>query len=105
MTTFNPTTPRLDWPNCWKLYADVHRERIRAHTKHGANGNSREDASFTDPEWLPILMEELGEAAHVLTYDAWPPAGSTQSQELRKELIQVAAMACAWIAAIDEANK
>ena len=80
-----------------KVYEDVHMERERAHIKHGANGNSREDQDWLDGEWLPILMEEVGEAAHELTYDV----GSGRRPRLRKELLQVAAMACAWIDAID----
>jgi NTP pyrophosphatase (non-canonical NTP hydrolase) len=75
----------------------VHRERIRAHLKHGAAGNSREDQPWDEHEWLAILTEELGEVAHELTYDQ-----SGNPRDLRKELVQVAAMACAWIAAIDE---
>jgi hypothetical protein len=82
----------------WSPYDEVHRERIRAHEKHGAKGNSREQADWHDKEWLPILMEEVGEAAHCLTYDANPV-------ELREELVQVAAMAIAWIEAIDDANR
>jgi len=84
----------------WQPYVDVHRERIRAHLKHGAKGNSRENAHWSDPEWLAILMEELGEVAHELTYDARDHADTREW--LRKELVQVAAMACAWIAAIDQ---
>lgn len=93
----------------WQPYVDVHRERIRAHRKHGELGNSREDAHWTNVEWLPILMEELGEAAHELTYDARlaevvvPDGEERQLRRaaLRAELVQVAAMACAWIDAID----
>jgi len=83
------------------VYSDVAAERLRAHTKHGAAGNSREWQPWTDNEWLPILMEELGEVAHELTYDSGDP--QTLRTRLRKELIQVAAMATAWIAAIDDA--
>jgi uncharacterized membrane protein len=83
----------------WQPYVDVHRERMRAHLKHGAKGNSREFAPWDDPEWLPILMEELGEVAHELTYDA----ADTRRLNLRAELVQVAAMACAWITALDYA--
>ena len=83
-------------------YADVHRERQRAHAKHGAAGNSREDAHWLDREWLPILMEELGEAAHEITYDALP---ENLPARLRAELVQVAAMACAWIDAIDRSGE
>lgn len=82
------------------VYDSVHVERERAHVKHGAAGNSREDARWDDPEWLAIVMEELGEAAHWMTYDASELDGSDKA-ELRNELVQVAAMACAWIDAID----
>lgn len=90
------------------VYGEVHAERIRAHAKHGAKGNSREDAYWLDGEWLPILMEELGEVAHEMTYDADharvsdPAERYEQRREaMHKELVQVAAMACAWIAAIE----
>lgn len=88
--------PRLDTSI---VYADVHEERERAHAKHGAAGNSREDAAWNDAEWLPILVEEVGEVAHELTYDV---QSQRKMDRLRAELVQVAAMACAWIAAIDE---
>lgn len=94
----NPTESDIPMHG-WAPYSDVHRERIRAHLKHGANGNSREDATWDNPEWLPILMEEVGEVAHELTYDAVNPKAN-----LRKELVQVAAMAIAWIEAIDDGN-
>lgn len=83
------------------VYADVHDERNRAHKKHGPKGNSREDQPWNEQEWLPILVEEVGEVAHELTYDT----GRTtvdRAERMREELVQVAAMACAWIAAIDE---
>lgn len=81
----------------WYPYSDIHHERIRAHKKHGRKGNSRENANWEDKEWLPILMEELGEVAHILTYDS-----NKGIRELRDELVQVAAMSVAWIEAIDE---
>ena len=79
------------------VYGDIHQERVKAHRKHGAAGNSREDASWDNKEWLPILMEEVGEVAHWFTYDS-----EMDIDELRNELIQVAAMAAAWIDSIDE---
>lgn len=79
------------------VYADIHAERLRAHGKHSANGNSREDADAMNEEWLPILMEEVGEVAHWFTYDS-----ERDIDELRNELIQVAAMAAAWVESIDE---
>lgn len=83
------------------VYKDVDDERVRAHRKHGANGNSRENADWVNNEWLSILVEEIGEVAHELTYDANP---IENRQRLRKELIQVAAMACAWIESIDRSG-
>ena len=80
------------------VYADIHEERVKAHKKHGANGNSREDADAMNEEWLPILVEEVGEVAHWFTYDT-----EKDITELRDELVQVAAMASAWIDSIDEA--
>lgn len=81
-----------------RVYQDVHNERERAHAKHGAKGNSREDARWTNAEWLPVLMEELGEVAHEMTYDV---QSQGKMDRMRAELVQVAAMACAWIDAID----
>ena len=91
------TNRRLSDDALFAVEISVRAERERAHEKHGAKGNSREDQPWDEREWLPILVEEVGEVAHCLTYDADP-----DPRELRKELIQVAAMACAWIAAIDE---
>jgi hypothetical protein len=69
--------------------------RERAHLKHGAN--SIEAIPADDPRWLSILVEELGEVAHELTYDS---GGSPQT--VRRELIDLAAVATAWIEAIDQ---
>ena len=75
---------------------DIAREvwegRIKAHQKHGSNSIEAIDAD--DPRWLAILTEELGEVAHELTYDA--KGGSR-----RAELIDVATVCFAWIAAMD----
>ncbi len=84
-----------------RVYLDVAAERERAHIKHSAKGNSREDSTWDDNQWIGILMEELGEVAHELTYDTF--GGSPD--KLRAELVQVAAMACSWIAAIDRSSK
>jgi NTP pyrophosphatase (non-canonical NTP hydrolase) len=87
-----------------KLYVDVHRERIRAHEKHDPKGHSMERRSFTDPVWLPVLTEEVGEVARVLCeteLDAELMRLPEAKKHLREELVQVAAMACSWIDAID----
>jgi hypothetical protein len=100
------TTSRVAATN---VYNQIHAERVRAHEKHVQHANSREDAHWTNDEWLPILMEELGEVAHELTYDARYESELRQDDDpvemrkrrLRAELVQVAAMAAAWIDAID----
>jgi hypothetical protein len=67
--------------------------RQRAHAKHG--DNSIEAVPGNDiAKWLPILGEEFGEVCESLTYDKDP-------QNLRAELIDLATVAVAWIAALD----
>lgn len=81
-------------------YRDVQAERDRAHAKFkDSAAGSREAAVYDDPSWLPILVEEVGEVANELNEAALDPYGDYRA-ELRGELVQVAAMACAWIDAI-----
>lgn len=75
------------------VYREVHAERTRAHYKHDLHGQSMERKSSSAPEWLPVLIEEVGEVARSMNYDT--------KGNLRDELVQVAAMACAWINSID----
>lgn len=53
-------------------------------------------------QWSDVLMEEVGEVSRVLNElrHRHINAGEAKAQ-LRKELVQVAAMACAWAEAID----
>lgn len=74
------------------LYREVQDARRKAHEKHGAN--SIEVASPDSPRWLAILVEEIGEVANSLTYDG--PTGN-----LRAELIDILAVASAWVSAVD----
>jgi len=87
--------------------------RERAHEKHG--DESIEAVPALDAKrWLPILIEEVGELSHELTYDAHPRVDVFDGQALsawqnegatlrgmRSELLDVATVAVAWIAAID----
>jgi NTP pyrophosphatase (non-canonical NTP hydrolase) len=73
-------------------WREIMRAREKAHAKHGAN--SIEALPADDPRWLPILVEEIGEMAHCLTYDG-------PKDELRAEVIDVLAVASALLAAID----
>lgn len=87
----------------WSPYADIHRERIRAHAKHdGDNGGSMERRTYADSIWLPVLTEEVGEVARLICDGAIE--GGLDRVKLREELVQVAAMAVAWIEAVDHTS-
>ena len=62
----------------------IQAEATRAHLKHGEQ--------YSSGERLAILVEEVGEVAHELTYDQ-----SGDRDKLVRELIQVAAMAASWV--------
>lgn len=84
------------------IWADITAERARAHAKHGAT--SCEGLAVDDPGRLPILVEEVGEVAKELNdrrHLTWPRTPANVDALLRMELVQVAAVAVAWIAAID----
>lgn len=74
---------------------DVWAELARQVKKHG--DDSCPNLPANDPRWLPILVEEVGEVAtEVANLDP-----GHEPVDLRKELVQVAAVTIAWIAAID----
>jgi hypothetical protein len=74
----------------------IQQEASRAHIKHGEH--SMLGPAYSSGERLAILVEEVGEVAHELTYDqGGPGVGEGRRDELIKELIQVAAMAASWI--------
>jgi len=74
----------------------IQAEATRAHLKHGEH--SMLGPHYTSGDRLAILVEEVGEVAHELTYDqGGPGVGEGRRDELVKELIQVAAMAASWI--------
>lgn len=95
-----------------EIATEIAASRHRAHDKHGEN--SIEAIRADSPAWLAILAEEGGEVAEVMvdlfahtildkalgrvahsgTYDA-------EKGSLRSELVDVASVAVAWIAAID----
>lgn len=99
MTT-RPVPTENDIPlHGWSPYGDVHRERIRAHEKHSASGRSCEQMEAEDRYWLPVLVEEVGEVANAMIETRLGALGGYD--KMRAELVQVAAMAVAWIDAID----
>lgn len=79
----------------YSIGREIEAGRTRAHAKHGAE--SIEGIAGKDPRWLSILVEEVGEASHELTYDA--------TGDLRAELVDIATVAVAWIAALDRGEK
>lgn len=80
---------------CWRSDHNqsrlINAAREAAHEKHG--DHSIEAVPAGDPRWLPILVEEIGEVAHALTYDA-------DDQALADELLDVLAVAAAWLDAL-----
>lgn len=102
----------MDETQALRIWVDVEMERRRAHAKHGET--SMESLPITDMTRLSVLMEEVGEVAREFNEATLrtharqlPQAEREQSVDmaaLRKELIQVAAMAGAWADAIPEAS-
>jgi NTP pyrophosphatase (non-canonical NTP hydrolase) len=76
-------------------YQEIINARQAAHKKHGEN--SIEATPAESAKWLPILGEEFGEVAGTLTYDK-------NVADLRSELIDLIAVASAWVDAIDGEN-
>ena len=72
-------------------------EATEAHAQHGDRSMLGE--GYTPHERLAILMEEVGEVAHELTYDQ-----DGDRDKLVKELIQVAAMAATWVEHLEGAG-
>lgn len=70
-------------PVCAFYLGQIGDERAKQDEKWGVRDQS-------DEKWLPILMEELGEVARCML------EGNTHSH-LRDELVQVAAVAVAWL--------
>lgn len=83
-----------------ELGLEILTARDRAHEKHG--DDSIEGVSADDPGWLASLVEEVGEIAHALTYDAVVSSNETERLRLRRaalegELVDVLAVASAWL--------
>ena len=76
----------------------IQAEATNAHLKHGEH--SMLSPNYSSGDRLAILMEEVGEVAHELTYDQDGDRG-----KLVRELIQVAAMAATWIEALEGGHR
>jgi len=68
---------------------EIEDEALRAWQKHGEHAMI--NPALPTLERLSILGEEFGEVCRALTYDS-----GEGNVELRKELIQLAAMAACW---------
>lgn len=75
------------------------RERQEELCRAGKFPATAADPARTDFEKLAILTEEVGEVARALCEAGG--ATDVQSEGLRRELVQVAAVAVAWVEAID----
>jgi NTP pyrophosphatase (non-canonical NTP hydrolase) len=80
-------------------------ERVRQESlkREGRFPHTCADAELSDHEKLTILVEEVGEVARAvlnktkLAYDGF----SFAQEKLREELVQVAAVATAWLESIE----
>lgn len=90
-----------------RVYMDMHMERMSAHTKHAPRGGSMEELGWDNPVRLPVLVEEVGEVARALCELFYHRRGPRDGivANLREELVQVGAMAAAWIDAIDRGTE
>lgn len=73
-----------------KILDDIAEERVRQDAKFGIT------RGLTPMEWLPALVEEIGEFAQCIC------DGSDYSTEMRVELVQIAALTVAIIQDIDQ---
>lgn len=84
-------------------FAAINAEAIKAQVKH--KDKTPLSHEMTGAECLAILMEEVGEVAHMFTYDAnnWRETEDEDKWRLRveKELIQVAAVAAMWVESLN----
>jgi hypothetical protein len=86
----------------YEPYASVHIERIRAHDLHNGRGESMERKVWNDQSWIDVLGEEYGEVCRVRNELRHGNITVSEAMgQLRKELIQTAAMTLAWVDAID----
>ena len=79
-----------------KIYYDIDLERVRQKAIHGDN---TPDNMERDPyRFLCVLVEEVGEVARGI----WE---NDSDEDLHNEIIQVAAVAVAYLEGVDAANE
>lgn len=87
-------------------YASVAAERVRAFEKFDTDDHAGlERRHYGEAVWLRVLLEEVGEVADAQNeYEHGNLTVDEYRTNLRAELVQVAAMASAWVDAIDDYN-
>jgi NTP pyrophosphatase (non-canonical NTP hydrolase) len=87
----------------WPGLIDIAKERERQERLkvEGRFKYTCADKTLTTGEKLAILTEELGEVAHAVKVRAALTTNRTDDADLRKELVQVAAIALAWVESLD----
>lgn len=81
-----------------QVLLDIVDERRRQDELHGVS-----NAENGPAEWLTVLAEEFGEAAKEACEMRYRPTERAR-QRLRKELIETASVAVAWVERIDKAG-
>ena len=85
------------------IYSDIRNERQKqeGYKAAGRFAHTCADPELSDMDCLAILIEEVGEAATAILHKQKIGSVTDPEQDLRKELIQVAAVAVAWIERLD----
>ena len=84
----------------------IERERQERLKEQGKFTHTCADPEMTHAERLPVLIEEVGEVARALLEQGHLPneqSHDLHGADLRRELVQVAAVALAWLEAVDDA--
>lgn len=79
------------------IFTQIMDERRRQDEKWG-------EQNILNPEWLAVITEELGEVAEAVLQHRFSPKEQVRAnglEDLRCELVQVAAVAVAWVEALD----
>jgi len=91
LSDFNVPSPSLQRQQ--RAVDDVLAERRRQDSKWG-------EQNHLDLTWLAILTEEVGETAQEILTNQFGAVGNGHG-DLREEVVQVVAVALAWLEAID----
>ena len=94
-------TPDTSWARCAEIFSDIPAERDHQEALK-RNGRFRKlaDASMPDADRLAALWEGYSDVA-LAFHEAWGEFTGAYAKNLRKELIQVAAVAVAWVERLD----